>query len=445
MKRKFKSIHLALLAVASSIFFWVADACIDAVILGGGKLSMGLLSPSPNELWNRAMVVLYIAGFTLLMWRLNRQREFVQEKLRSSIEETAAERAKSEAIIAAIGDGICILGPDFEVHYQNHVHESLIGGNHKGEKCFAAFTGADVPCANCPVKATLIDGGIHRLTKKVPGNRQLTHIEIISSPLKDSAGRIIAGIEMVRDISAHMQAKEAVVRKAADLEAANRELESFSYSVSHDLRKPLTIIYAAAQELKNFCSGSEDPQNFYLNSICEASQRMDDLIESLHRLSQISRSHLKTEEVDLSEMVEEILLAMKLIDPSRSFSWDIEPGLTAECDRSLTRILLENLLENARKYSSATPEARISFGRQQTEKGHVFFVRDNGAGFDNAEASELFKPFVRLHNSKNFPGTGIGLATVQRIIERHGGAVWGEGNPGHGACFYFMFQRAALQ
>jgi hypothetical protein len=178
---KFQTKHLVILAVASSLLFWFADAFVDAVVFESGSISGRLLNPSPREMWVRSMFVLFVAGFAMLMGMISRQRERVEQKLLSSVEETAAERAKSEAIIAAIGDGISIQGPNFDVLYQNHVHESLVGGNFTGQKCYSAFAALDSPCSECPVNASFRDGGTHRLIKKAQTDSKISHIEIIAA------------------------------------------------------------------------------------------------------------------------------------------------------------------------------------------------------------------------------------------------------------------------
>lgn len=232
---------------------------------------------------------------------------------------------------------------------------------------------------------------------------------------------------------------ELLTRKAVALEAANRELEAFSHSVSHDLRRPLTVISTAAQSLDEKYRGGDDTlAQYYIDTICDACWHMDELIDALQLLAGISGREMRCGSVDLSMLADEISGNLRMTDPDRTVVWDIAPSLVATGDPPLLRILLENLFGNAWKYTSRRDNATISFGRADTGKGSAFFVRDNGAGFDMELAADLFKPFVRLHSAKDFPGTGIGLATVRRIIERHGGSVWGEGVVGTGAVFYFI-------
>ena len=261
----------------------------------------------------------------------------------------------------------------------------------------------------------------------------------------DTDGATSGIVGVVVDITEQKQAElairelnEVLARKAADLEAANRELESFSYSVTHDLRKPLTIIYTAAQALRDECRiEGDETAAYFIQTICDGSRRMDELIEALQVLTHVSRSGMTVAIVDLSMLAEEIFADLRQMAPERAIVWEVPPRITAVGDPRLLRVLLENLLGNAWKYTSKCREARISFGVAQTPRGEAYFVRDNGAGFDMALAGELFKPFVRLHNPREFPGTGVGLATVHRIVERHGGRVWAESAVGDGATFYF--------
>lgn len=245
---------------------------------------------------------------------------------------------------------------------------------------------------------------------------------------------LIAAITRQRD-----KLEEILSRKAFAIETVNRELESFSYSLSHDLRKPLTVIFTAAQALEEkHQEDGDELTRYYIGAICDACRNTDELIDALQTLTQISGREVRRERVDLSLLADEISSELGMIEPARRVTWDIVPGLAATGDSALLRVLLENLLGNAWKYTARKDEAEISFGRSKTDRGAAFYVRDNGAGFDMELAGDLFKPFVRLHSSKDFSGTGIGLATVQRIIDRHGGSVWAEGVVDKGAVFYFI-------
>jgi PAS domain S-box-containing protein len=233
---------------------------------------------------------------------------------------------------------------------------------------------------------------------------------------------------------------EARVRdRTAELEAANRELEAFCYSVSHDLRAPLRALDGFSDELMRTYPGKvlDERGLHYLERIRAGTQRMGRLIDDLLQLSRLSRGEMRRERTDLTALVQGIATDLRQQEPSRSVAIRVQPGLTAWGDAGLLRIALENLLGNAWKFTSKNPAATIEVGQAESQGIPTFFVRDDGAGFDMAHASKLFRAFQRLHQERDFPGNGVGLATVQRVIRRHGGQVWGEGVPDGGATFFF--------
>jgi light-regulated signal transduction histidine kinase (bacteriophytochrome) len=227
-------------------------------------------------------------------------------------------------------------------------------------------------------------------------------------------------------------------REALAAATANKELESFSYSVSHDLRAPLRGIDGFSQALVEDEAEHLSPrgQN-YLQRIRAAAQRMAELIDDLLRLSRVSRSDFRKEQVDLSALVTTVAAELRKAHPERNVEVVVKPSVSANADARLIKITLENLLGNAWKFTSKVDGARIEFGTRDEDGGVVYFVRDNGAGFDMKYADKLFGAFQRLHTDKEFPGTGIGLATVQRIVLRHGGRIWVDAAVGSGATFLF--------
>jgi two-component system, sensor histidine kinase and response regulator len=227
-----------------------------------------------------------------------------------------------------------------------------------------------------------------------------------------------------------------------DLEHKNRELESFSYAVSHDLRAPLRRIDSFSRAiLESQADQLDDSGRKFLHRVREASQHMSQLIDDVLYLSKVTRAELREQEVDLSELAAAVLARLQEGAPERPVELKIRPGLVVTGDGQLLRIALENLLENAWKFTGRQPEPRIEFGVTHPAGEPTYFVRDNGAGFDMTYAARLFGPFQRLHPQHEFPGSGIGLATVQRIIHRHGGRVWAEGLIGQGATFHFTLGR----
>jgi PAS domain S-box-containing protein len=234
------------------------------------------------------------------------------------------------------------------------------------------------------------------------------------------------------------QLEQRVVERTRALQTANRELEAFSYSVSHDLRSPLRAIngfsHALAEEYGRLL---DDNGRHYLARVRAGSERMAELIDDMLRLSQLSRQEMTIEAIDLSVMAREIAAELQAAEPTRQVDWGIAPDIIAMGDRGLLRIALQNLLDNAWKYSSRRGKTRIAFGLGENAGRRAYFVSDNGTGFDMAHAGKLFGAFQRLHTPEEFPGSGIGLATVARIIQRHGGEVWAEGKVDEGATFRF--------
>ncbi|MHB9014399.1 MAG: sensor histidine kinase [Ignavibacteriaceae bacterium] len=230
-----------------------------------------------------------------------------------------------------------------------------------------------------------------------------------------------------------------IVERTAQLESAYKELEAFSYSVSHDLRAPLRSIDGFSSALlQNYSDKLDDKGKKYLQFVNSATKKMNNLIEDLIGLSRVSSAVLNCSKVDLSLIVNNVISDLRKDDPDRSYEFIIEQGLSADCDKNLISIVIENLLRNSFKYSSKKLNTRIEFNviKKAGEK-NIFFVRDNGAGFNMKYAEKLFGPFQRLHSESEFPGTGIGLATVKRIINRHGGNIWAEAEIENGATFYF--------
>jgi PAS domain S-box-containing protein len=264
------------------------------------------------------------------------------------------------------------------------------------------------------------------------------HVSVSISPVRDSRGNVIGAAKIVRDMTERRRAEEALARARDVAEEANQELEAFSYSVAHDLRAPLRGISGfSAALLEDYAEKLDADAKQQLTRIAAGAQRMSETIDALLSLARLTRTEARRERVDLTKMAHAVVAQLRANEPNRRVEVLIADGLVAQGDPHLLRVVLDNLLGNAWKFTSKRASARIEFGREQTEAIWPYYVRDNGAGFDMTLVTKLFAPFRRLHDVSDFEGSGIGLATVQRIVRRHGGRIWGEGAENQGATFRF--------
>jgi PAS domain S-box-containing protein len=285
----------------------------------------------------------------------------------------------------------------------------------------------------------------HFDTVRMRKDGQEIHVSVTSSPVRDSAGRLIGASKMAHDITEQRKAQDALQRAKETAETASRELETFSYSVAHDLRAPLRGMNGFAQLLLDGYGDKLDATGQdWLSEILLNARKMADLIDGLLSLARVTRSELRTERADLSTIARSVAERLSAANGQRTVEVSVQDGLYADADPRLVRSLFENLLGNAWKFTSKLLAARVDVGVQGDDGSSAFYVRDNGAGFDMAFADKLFVPFQRLHTVDEFPGTGIGLATVQRIVHRHGGRIWAQGAVDGGATFFFTFPTRAL-
>jgi light-regulated signal transduction histidine kinase (bacteriophytochrome) len=295
---------------------------------------------------------------------------------------------------------------------------------------------------------------------RAPRQWQETEIDFVTQ-IANHLGVALQHAELLAKLQAEILERQQAEQRAQDLnkglqqailelKVVNKELETFSYSVSHDLRAPLRSIDGFSQALLEDCLDQLDESGHdYLRRIRTATQRMGQLIDDLLTLSRVIRSDMHRQSVDLSKAASRTCTILQQSDPERQVEFIIQPGLTTQGDSRLLQVILENLLNNAWKFTSKRPHAKIEFGLMPPDQTSVaarnnptYFVRDDGVGFDMTYIGKLFSPFQRLHSVTDFPGNGIGLATVQRIVHRHGGQLWAEGTLNHGATFYFTLATA---
>jgi PAS domain S-box-containing protein len=569
-RHRYSSWNLVGFGAGLMLVSWVADSFLDGIVFSEGSFTGQLLHPGNQELVYRMQTMSFIL---FLVW-YSRRKALANDRLTASLEDAltdlSAEKGRSEAILSAIPDAVSVQDTDLKILYQNPAHKKLMN-DHAGEFCYAAYQQRQSVCPGCHLVESFTDGQLHQRETSYTNEQGERHVEIYSVPLKDSEGRIIAGIESVRDITdrkvvenrLHQQlaaieasmdgiavlnaageyiylnkahatvygysspaeligrswhilytteererlepfiyagfaseggwrgeatglkkdggtypqevslslledggiicvVRDITRRKKAEekirtlndslgqqalaLQATNQELEAFSYSLSHDLRTPLTTIFTAAQALDEMYRDHLDGTGTtLLQAIRSGCENMEELIEAMLVLFQATRSELSCREVDLSGLATGIMADLQLSHLGSPVTWRVDQGLTAWVDPHMARILLENLLGNAWKYSARNDHPVIEFGRIAADGGEEFSVRDNGVGFAMADAEKIFLPFQRLHTAGDFPGTGIGLATVKRIIDRHGGRIRAEGVVGQGATFFFSLPGAGAE
>jgi PAS domain S-box-containing protein len=395
-----------------------------------------------------------IIGY-LLIGTDNTARKLAAEALRKN-------EAQLHTIIENLDEGVLVSDLDGKLLHSNHAAQALRGyatldesrgrmGGFADTFELSALDGTVLPRSEWPLARILRGEKLHGAEvriRRIHADWQRV-FSYGGTLVQDAGGQPLMAIATFSDITERRQAADLinqlntdlerrVVERTAQLQTANNELEAFCYSVSHDLRAPLRTLDGFSQALLEDYSDKLDAQGQkYLSRIRAGSQRMGQLIDDLLSLSRVSRGEVSMELVDLSKMAHEVADELRATAPQRDAEFVVADGLIAKTDPRLLRIVLTNLFANAWKFTAKQPHAHIEFGSTGENRSKEYFMRDNGAGFDQAYSGKLFGAFQRLHAASDFPGTGIGLATVQRIIQRQGGRVWAEGKVEQGATFHF--------
>ncbi|MFH0920616.1 MAG: ATP-binding protein [Fibrobacterota bacterium] len=349
-------------------------------------------------------------------------------------------------IVAALSDCLFVIDLDNRIRCVNESVPTLLGYSREElmglpirkviEQTESSLDSKVVPLMNLQ-RAGVSDATVFLVAK----DGRKTPASLSTSLVDNDQGEVEGVVYIAKDISRRKQMEEELKKASFQLQAVNKELEAFSYSVSHDLRSPLRAIDGFSKVLLDDYNEKLDAEGKdCLNRIRTATQNMGDLIDAVLMLAGVTRKVLQPEKTDMSALAQEVVSDLHQRQPGREITILIAPGLTAEGDKVLLRQVLENLLGNAWKFTEKQPQPRIEFGWIGHDRPPTFFVRDNGAGFDMAYVEKLFQPFQRLHSMREFAGFGIGLANVQRIVHRHGGHIWAESQVGKGARFFFTLQ-----
>ena len=377
--------------------------------------------------------------------------------------QAAVQLREQASLLDRAQDAIMVRNLDLTLRFWNQGAQRLYGWSAEEVlgKTMAEYMYRDPQVLATAMKQTLTRGGdwsgeLEQLAR----DGSSIYVDARWTVVRDEQGLVNGVLGINTDIRERKRAREEILQlnasleervqqRTAQLEYANQELRAFSYSVSHDLRSPLSAVDGFSDLLERALANTpDDPlsksSRHYLSRIREGVSQMGELIDALLTLAQVSRSSLRWEPVNLSALADALLHDLQEREPDRATQLQVEPGLQAQGDARLLKQVLDNLLGNAWKFSAGQARTEISFGQQRGSKGEtVYFVRDKGAGFDMRFAEKLFGPFQRLHGVSEFAGTGVGLATVQRIVVRHGGDIWAESAVGHGATFYFTLGTSA--
>ncbi len=420
------------------VFSVFALACAIGAAATEGQLGHSIYVPG-------LVTILLLANITKRSQTLARDATVQAEDARKATRVSNEERLQLAAIVESSGDAIIARTPEGLVRSWNRGAERLFG--YAAEEMTGRPVSLLVPAGGQDDEAEE-RARMARLAKGEPvapfeavrrrKDGSDVHVSVTMSPIRDARGDVVGASMAARDISEWKRGQVEVVRAREAADAANRELEAFNYSVAHDLRAPLRAVAGFSRALDEDGGQTLDAEcKRHLQRVREAAEQMGHLIDSMLALGQVTRAGVRSEDVDLSELARKTAARLKEAEPARTVEFVIGEGYLVRGDSALLGAAIENLLSNAWKFSRNNPSARIELGAIREQGTLSYFVRDNGAGFDMAFASKLFGPFQRLHAATEFEGTGVGLATVQRIVHCHGGRVWAEGIVGKGACFHW--------
>ena len=373
-------------------------------------------------------------------------RDHLEDQVSERTGELLRAKKEWERTFDSVPDLIAIIDAQYRIVRANRAMTERLGVTQEecvGRSCFQCIHGALESRELCPHALTLNDGREHQA--EVHEDRLGGDFLVTTTPLLDDHGVMLGTVHVARDITERKRAQTEILRLNADLaaravalETANRDLEAFNYTVAHDLRQPLNVVSSYCQAIEMlFGDQIQKECRDYIQGAYNGTRRMNQLIEALLNFSRLAHAEPGRETVDITAQAREVAEDLKLVESGRQVDFRCADGITAVGDAELLRTVLANLLGNAWKYTGTRENAVIEFGVTAVDGKPAYFVRDNGLGFEKADAGKLFVPFQRLMGVEEFRGFGIGLATVERIIQRHGGKVWAEGEPGQGATFYF--------